>query len=291
MAVLRRDGRLQNCDFREKINWHFIKKWKSVLNRGWGGDGDAQSTPNYYLYKCIDPDQPVFHSCSVPGPPKTLIPALSIFSPLPKYFGNHSKRLSIEVGVVLHTPRTVQTIIYTSVYTHTNLFSIHVRSPARQRHSTDKKSTARWCYANLINPISVHTFTVDNQETIQLECTCFVILWTKRTQLFLNSCSWMRTHSYTTPGSHTKIRMSKTKNRSVLEIIHLQNFSLPRYFFLRWRNHQGREGMNQHNAPSKKYSRPSLQAEPSGTFSIFVWTVFRLNLQRFLNVLLEFGFF
>ena len=57
-------------------------------------------------------------------------------------FWESSKRLSIEVGVVLHTLGTVQTIIYTSVYTHTNLFSIHVRSPARQRHSTDKKSRA-----------------------------------------------------------------------------------------------------------------------------------------------------
>ena len=73
-----------------------------------------------------------------PRPAKDTDSRFPIFSPLAKYFGNHSNRLSIEVGVVLHTPRTVQTIIYTSVYTHTNLFSIHVRSPARQWHSTDK---------------------------------------------------------------------------------------------------------------------------------------------------------
>ena len=104
--------------------------------------------------------------------------------------------------------------------------------------------------------------------------------------MFMNENSFI--HNAGIPHQNSYVEDQKS--------IRLRDHSLtefyPSYiFFLTVPQPPGERGNEPAQRSFQKYSRPSLQAEPSGTFSIFVWTVFRLNLQRFLNVLLEFGFF
>ena len=50
----------------------FEKIPNHIANRGWRDAGHVQDSLMYCYYNAVDPHQPVFHSCSVPGPSKTL---------------------------------------------------------------------------------------------------------------------------------------------------------------------------------------------------------------------------